>query len=165
MDCPRIDLQIAVEDDSWIRVVDLRSLCKNIFDEAVLLLVSKKLKSFLDVVEVSLVFTNSNAIKILNAEYRGINKPTNVLSFPSFFSLSKDNLGPMLGDIVFAYDIIEEEASLLDKKFDDYLTHIILHGFLHLLDYNHIDDKDAFIMEGLEISILDKLGIDDPYRS
>lgn len=162
-DCPRIDLQIAVEVDSWIQDIDLRSLCENIFYEAILFLISKKLKSFLDVVEISLVFTNSDGIKTLNAEYRGINNPTNVLSFPSFFALSQENLGPMLGDIVLAYEVIEKEANVLDKKFKDRLTHMILHGFLHLLGYNHVDDDDAFVMEGLEISILAKLGIDDPY--
>ncbi|MBY7648987.1 MAG: rRNA maturation RNase YbeY [Candidatus Liberibacter europaeus] len=163
MNSPRIDLRIAVKSDYWRQDIDLNALCENIFSRTVFYLISNKVKYFLDFIEISLVFTDSNGIKKINTECRGINKPTNVLSFPSFFALSGDCLGPMLGDIILAYEVIKKETNLLEKKFEDHLTHMIVHGFLHLLGYDHVDDDDACVMEELEISILADLGVNDPY--
>ncbi|MBA5724102.1 rRNA maturation RNase YbeY [Candidatus Liberibacter sp.] len=160
---PRIDCQIAMESVVWNNDIDLRSLCEKILSEAVSLLLSKQEKSFCEVIEVSLVFTDAENIKALNAQYRQIDRSTNVLSFPSFFALSGETLGPILGDVIFAYEVIKIESEILGEKLEDHLKHLIIHGFLHLLGYDHIDDEDACIMEELERCILAKLGIYDPY--
>ncbi|MBL0848827.1 MAG: rRNA maturation RNase YbeY [Candidatus Liberibacter ctenarytainae] len=167
MNLPLLDLQISLESGSWKdslgENVDLRVLCTGALSEAVFFLVDQKERYFVDAIEISLVFTDSRRIKTLNSEYRGIDKPTNVLSFPSYFTLSNKYLGPMLGDIVLAYEVIEKEANISGKKMADHLVHLIMHGFLHLLGYDHVDDERAYVMESLERSILANLGISDPY--
>jgi probable rRNA maturation factor len=72
--------------------------------------------------------------------------------------------GPMLGDIIIARETVEREAQELEKSFDDHLTHLMVHGFLHLLGYDHINNDEAEIMEGLETRILAVLGLSDPYE-
>lgn len=111
--------------------------------------------------EVSLLFTDDAQVRELNRDYRQQDKPTNVLSFAA-----QEGGGPatlMLGDIVLARQTIEREAGEQDKTRDDHLTHLILHGFLHLLGYDHETDEEAEIMEDLETRILAQLGIADPY--
>lgn len=161
MNPPKLNLHIAVESELWGEDFDLSVLCEVVLARAICFLTSKKDFSLEDI-EVSFVFTDSNRIKELNAQYRGIDKPTNVLSFPS--GLFSEYSGAMLGDIVLAYEVMEAEANVLGKKFKDHLVHLIIHGFLHLLRYDHVDDEDARLMEGLERSILADLGIDDPYE-
>ncbi|AGH16664.1 hypothetical protein WSI_01470 [Candidatus Liberibacter asiaticus str. gxpsy] len=161
---PRLDLQIAVENALWGDEIHLRTLCEVVFAKAVSNLISKGYFVKENIVELSLVFTDSHRIETLNFEYRGIDKPTNVLSFPTAFASSDGCSSLMLGDIVLAYEIIEIEANVLGKEFENHLVHLIIHGFLHLLGYDHVDDKDACVMEGLERSILEDLGINDPYE-
>ncbi len=139
-------------------------VCEVVFAKAVSNLISKGYFVKENIVELSLVFTDSHRIETLNFEYRGIDKPTNVLSFPTAFASSDGCSSLMLGDIVLAYEIIEIEANVLGKEFENHLVHLIIHGFLHLLGYDHVDDKDACVMEGLERSILEDLGINDPYE-
>ena len=113
--------------------------------------------------EVSLLFTDDAQVRELNRDYRQQDKPTNVLSFAA-----QEGGGPatlMLGDMVLARQTIEREAGEQDKSRDDHLTHLILHGFLHLLGYDHETDEEAEIMEDLETRILAKLGIADPYAT
>ena len=98
----------------------------------------------------------------LNRDWRGIDKPTNVLSFPQI-----EPFGPVtgiLGDIVLARETLEREAVELGKPFNDHYTHLVVHGFLHILGYDHIDEAEALVMEGLETKILATLGIPDPYN-
>lgn len=119
--------------------------------------------------EVSLVFTDDASIQPLNASYRGQDKPTNVLSFPqhdmyegSF--LKEPPSGDFTwGDIVFAHETIKREAQDQNKSFDHHLVHLFVHGFLHLLGYDHEDSRESERMEGLEVTILQRLGIRDPY--
>lgn len=113
--------------------------------------------------EVSLVFTNDAEIKEINAEWRGKDKPTNVLSFPAFPLEPGGMPGPMLGDIVVARETVEREAVDLDKSFSDHLTHLLVHGFLHLFGYDHMEKDEAEEMEALETRILAVLGLSDPY--
>ncbi|MEG8098777.1 rRNA maturation RNase YbeY [Candidatus Liberibacter brunswickensis] len=161
---PRLDFQIAVESSLWSGDFCLRNLCEEIFAKSISILIFEGYLIEGNTVEVSIVFTDSKRIKDLNFQYLGVNKPTNVLSFPVVSTLSDGYSRLMLGDIVLAYEIIELEASVLGKKLKDHLVHLIIHGFLHLLGYDHVDDEDAFLMEGLERSILESLGIDDPYE-
>ncbi|MDQ0132585.1 putative rRNA maturation factor [Neorhizobium galegae] len=113
--------------------------------------------------ELSLVFTDDAAIKEINAEWRGKDKPTNVLSFPAFPLEPGKMPGPMLGDIVIARETVEREAVDLDKSFEDHLTHLLVHGFLHLFGYDHMQTDEAERMEALETRILATLGLSDPY--
>jgi probable rRNA maturation factor len=114
--------------------------------------------------ELSLLFTDDAHIKALNAEWRGKDKPTNVLSFPAFPPDKQSvDLPPMLGDIVLAYETVDKEAALEEKPFDHHLSHLLVHGLLHLLGYDHEEDGEAEEMEALERRVLARLAIDDPY--
>lgn len=106
--------------------------------------------------EVSVVLADNDFVQNLNREYRGKDKPTNVLSFPQD--------PPMLGDIVLAFETIAREAVEQNKDFSAHLTHLLVHGTLHLLGYDHENDQEAQEMEGLEIEILKKMGINNPYE-
>ncbi len=108
--------------------------------------------------ELSLALINDADIQTLNREYRGKDKPTNVLSFPSI------GPGAILGDIVLARETIAREATQSSKTFTHHMTHLVIHGFLHLQGYDHDTDDQAEIMEGLEIRALAALDIDNPYK-
>lgn len=107
--------------------------------------------------EVSVVLGDDAFVQGLNKQYRGKDKPTNVLSFPQEL--------PMLGDIVLAHETIMRDAKEQDKSFKDHLTHLLVHGLLHLLGHDHEEDDEAEIMESLEIEILSLMGVKNPYES
>ncbi len=113
--------------------------------------------------ELSLLLTHDAEIADLNAQWRGKDGPTNVLSFPAVPIRPGQAPGPLLGDIVLARQTIAREAAIEAKSVDAHLTHLIVHGILHLLGYDHVQDNDAETMEQLERAILADLGIDDPY--
>lgn len=115
------------------------------------------------VFELSVVFTCDAEIQKLNATYRHQDKPTNVLSFPSGVRHKVQVPCFPLGDIVLAYETIKQEAVTQHKSFDHHLTHLLMHGFLHLLGYDHEEEAQANIMEALEVKYLGLLGIDNPY--
>ncbi|WP_342360001.1 rRNA maturation RNase YbeY [Terrarubrum flagellatum] len=112
--------------------------------------------------EISLLLTNDATIRDLNAQWRNKDKATNVLSFPA---ASIDQLADAraLGDIVIALETVLAEARDEDKTPADHLTHLVVHGVLHLLGFDHEDDEEAEEMEELETLILAKLGVADPY--
>ncbi|PVB61303.1 rRNA maturation RNase YbeY [Labrenzia sp. 011] len=112
--------------------------------------------------EVSLLFTDDAGIRRLNGKWRDKDRPTNVLSFPGS-NPDGDLYGPLLGDIVFAYETVFREAGELGIDFGDHLSHLTVHGLLHLFDYDHQDNEEAELMESLEKAILASLGMDDPY--
>lgn len=112
--------------------------------------------------EVSLVFTDDVHIRDLNRDYRGVDAPTNVLSFPAE-AQTPGRFGPLIGDIVLARETVAEEAAAGGLTVADHLTHLIVHGFLHLFGYDHEVDEDAAVMERLETAILARLGVADPY--
>jgi probable rRNA maturation factor len=114
------------------------------------------------VAEVSIVLTDDAAQQQLNRQWRGIDKPTNVLSFPQLEPFTP--LVGLVGDIVLARETLVREAAELDKPFDHHFTHLVVHGFLHLIGYDHVEESDALQMEGLETQILASLGIPDPYE-
>lgn len=113
------------------------------------------------VAELSIVLTDDAEQRQLNKEWRGIDKPTNVLSFPQIQPFG--DVAGILGDIVLARETLEREAEELQKPFTHHFTHLVVHGFLHILGYDHIEEGDAVQMEGLETKILETLGIPDPY--
>jgi probable rRNA maturation factor len=116
--------------------------------------------------ELAVMLTDDAGIRTLNSNWRGIDKPTNVLSFPALQPSGAggpDNAPRMLGDIAIAYETTRKEADDEQKPFDHHLSHLAVHGFLHLIGYDHEKDNDAEAMEALEQEILAQLGIPDPY--
>ena len=105
-----------------------------------------------------ILLTDDPAVRELNARFRGQDKPTNVLSFPA-----PETPEGHLGDIALAYGVCAREAETQGKRFADHLQHLVAHGVLHLLGYDHMTDPEAEVMEGLERVVLASLGIADPY--
>jgi probable rRNA maturation factor len=110
---------------------------------------------------VSLLLGDDAAVAALNKQFRGKTGPTNVLSFPP--PLAGEGLGDFLGDIALAAETIVEEANFQGKRFEHHAAHLAVHGFLHLLGYDHKESADAEVMEARERAILISLGIEDPY--
>lgn len=116
--------------------------------------------------ELAIMLTDDDGIRTLNRNWRGIDKPTNVLSFPALQPTGprdNDDTPRMLGDIAIAYETTRAEADAEHKLFSHHLSHLAVHGFLHLIGYDHEKDDEAEIMEELERKILAQLGIADPY--
>lgn len=113
--------------------------------------------------EACIALSDDAAVRVLNATYRGLDKPTNVLSFPSPEPPSPDSPA-FLGDVVIALETVRREAGEKDVPFEHHLQHLTVHGLLHLLGYDHETDDDAQVMERLETEILAVLGIADPYE-
>jgi len=117
--------------------------------------------------ELAVMLTDDVGIRTLNSNWRGIDKPTNVLSFPALQAPAgaPSDAPRMLGDIAIAFETTRKEADDEQKPFDHHLSHLAVHGFLHLIGYDHENDDDAEAMEGLETEILAQLGIPDPYAA
>jgi probable rRNA maturation factor len=116
--------------------------------------------------ELAVMLTDDAGVRTLNSNWRGIDKPTNVLSFPALQPEGARKPGDaprMLGDIAIAYETTRREADAEGKPFEHHLSHLAIHGFLHLIGYDHENDADAEEMEFLETEILKQLGIPDPY--
>ncbi|WP_105438618.1 rRNA maturation RNase YbeY [Neorhizobium sp. T25_13] len=161
---PQLDIQISIEDEGWPEEPALLALSEKTLGAATEFLAGQEKQPFPKTApELSLVFTDDAAIKEINAEWRGKDKPTNVLSFPAFPLEPGKMPGLMLGDIVIARETVEREAVDLDKSFEDHLTHLLVHGFLHLFGYDHMQSDEAERMEALETRILATLGLSDPY--
>ncbi|WP_291307571.1 MULTISPECIES: rRNA maturation RNase YbeY [unclassified Devosia] len=111
--------------------------------------------------ELSIVLTDDAEQRVLNRDWRGIDKSTNVLSFPQIEPFAP--VSGLLGDIILARETLEREAAEQGVSVEDHFTHLVVHGFLHLLGYDHMDDDEALAMEGLETQILASLGVADPY--
>jgi probable rRNA maturation factor len=106
----------------------------------------------------TILLTGDAQLRSLNHDFRGRNKPTNVLSFPA-----PENKGGYLGDVALAFGVTEKEARAARKRFADHATHLAVHGVLHLLGFDHVTPRKAREMEPLETRILARLGIADPY--
>lgn len=129
----------------------------------------------LEQAEIAVLACDDARIAVLNADFREKPSPTNVLSWPEDeLAATQDGAAPRapspdpdgvlsLGDIAIAYDTCAREAAEQGKPFDQHVTHLIVHGLLHLLGYDHIRKRDAALMEALEVKILGKLGVPDPY--
>jgi probable rRNA maturation factor len=121
-------------------------------------------------VELSIMLIDNGAIKKYNLQYRNKDKPTNVLSFPTEELIAEqyDNIKNLeyihLGDALFAIETIIREAEEQNKGFKDHFTHLLVHALLHLLGFNHTDEKEAIKMEQFEIEILKNFNINSPYE-
>ncbi len=112
---------------------------------------------------ISILLTDDAAIRRLNADFRGIDKPTNVLSFPA--APMPGDPEPSLGDIALAFETCAREAEAEGKTLADHMTHLVIHGVLHLLGHDHESEAEAEAMEAREIALLAGLGIADPYAA
>jgi probable rRNA maturation factor len=113
--------------------------------------------------EVSVLLADNAAVQVLNRDWRGIDKPTNVLSFPA--AQQPAGSPTHLGDIAIAYETLAREADAEGKPFLHHLAHLVVHGYLHLMGYHHHTDSEAEAMEALERDILRALRVPDPYRA
>ena len=115
--------------------------------------------------DITLRIVDEDEIRELNRDYRGKDKPTNVLSFPFEMpeGLPADAMPPLLGDVIICDSVVRQEANDQHKTLQAHWAHMVTHGVLHLLGYDHIDDNDAVVMESLEIRALAEQGFDDPY--
>ena len=151
-----MNLDISIDDREWRVVPNLRKLART----AVLAVLPD------DDVAIGLLFTSDARIAEINGQWRGKASPTNVLSFPVSSGLPVPKGEPRpLGDIALAYGVISREALAQKKPFGHHVTHLIVHGALHLLGYDHETDSEAEAMEAREIMILAGLGIENPYAS
>ena len=152
--------EVLVTADCW----DSESSAETIIHRAIEIAASMVDANTADA-EVAVMLTDDAGIRTLNKNWRGIDKPTNVLSFPALQPTgdAPDDMPRMLGDIAIAYETTRREANEEDKPFEHHLSHLAVHGFLHLIGYDHENDNDAEAMEALEREILAHLGIPDPY--
>ncbi len=146
-------ITVQLHDAQWKKL--LRPYCKTVRNACETTLTFRGVKKIRGASEITVVLADDAFVRGLNRDYRGKDKPTNVLSFPGDI--------PHLGDIVLARETIEREAKEQGKTFRDHAAHLLVHGTLHLLGYDHMKAKEAEIMEALEIKILNKLAISNPY--
>ncbi|WP_237067279.1 rRNA maturation RNase YbeY [Microbulbifer guangxiensis] len=131
-------------------------------DEQIRQWVLAALEGHRDEAELSIRIVDEAESQQLNRDYRGKDKPTNVLSFPA--ELPEEVDLPLLGDLVICAPVVAREAEEQHKASPAHWAHMVVHGTLHLLGYDHIEDAEAEIMEGLEVKVLAGLGIADPYQ-
>ncbi len=115
-----------------------------------------------EALEVTVRLVENDEITELNREYRGKDQPTNVLSFPCDWDLPEEPR--LLGDIVIAGEVVNAEAKTQKKKVEAHWAHMVIHGFLHLLGYDHLENAEAETMENQERKIMAALGFPDPYQ-
>jgi probable rRNA maturation factor len=154
----KVSLDISVPSSLWRGLPRARAIAR----ETIAAAVAESGETLREGAEVSLCLADDGALRALNSRWRGVDKPTNVLSFPSG---PPGPLGdaPTLGDIALAYETLAREAEDLGVPLADHYRHLIAHGFLHLIGYDHETDAEAERMEALETRILARLGVGDPY--
>jgi probable rRNA maturation factor len=163
-------LEIAVDaDGEWDSSTAWEALVRRAAEAAIAESAFPQLTASERLVELSVRLTGDDQVRALNAQWRGRDKPTNVLSFPlaEHDELSEANVaGPelLLGDIVLASGICATEAADKDIALEDHALHLLVHGTLHLLGYDHHADGDAADMEAREVRALARLGIANPYE-
>ena len=154
-----IEIDIAIESTHW----DSMALDATVAS-AVEAARAESLVALAPVAEISLLFCDDARIQELNREWRRIDKPTNVLSFPAA-EPSGLAQAPLLGDIAIAFETVDRERIEEGKSFSDHLNHMIVHGFLHLVGFDHENEAEAELMEAVERRALARLGISDPYAA
>jgi len=152
----KLKIDVLVDSDLWTDPSKIRSMLRRAVAQAAAMLSTSG-------AELAIVLTDDSAIRQLNRLWRGVDAPTNVLSFPTKRQGADEPTH--LGDIVLAHETIAREAHDEHKSFAHHVIHLTVHGFLHLIGYDHRDDTEAKTMEDMERRILRRLSIADPYRT
>lgn len=163
-----LEIELIIEDQNWgdlstdfsfLKEASLLALCQGAIKSAPLAMKSPHRLAVL-------VMSNDASIRDLNKSYRSKDKATNVLSFPSTENLLPgEELEPVhIGDVILAYEYVTKEAKSEKKPIKSHLSHLVIHGVLHLLGYDHETSEDAEIMETLEIKLMKQLGLENPYE-
>ncbi len=153
-----LEIDIVVAASQWNSVDDLEGLT----NRCVAASLENCLLTLASDCEISVTYCDDDAITQLNAQWRGKNAPTNVLSFPTPGLLEDRRL---LGDIIIAYQTVTREAKEFGKPLPNYIGHMLIHGVLHLVGYDHETETEAEIMENLERLIALKMDLGDPYEN
>jgi probable rRNA maturation factor len=151
-------LDVMVESPLWSALPDAQDRAEAALEAAE----RRASPGLLPGAEISLLLADDERLRALNSEWRGLDKPTNVLSFPAA-APGRLAQAPVLGDIAIAFETLAAEARDEGKSPADHFSHLVIHGFLHLIGYDHETPADAERMESLERTILADLGIADPY--
>lgn len=152
-------LDLAIATKLWEKVPNLEALCEQAYELAL------EGAGFSKICETSLLLTDNFQVKELNASYRDQDRPTNVLSFPQYEpdDLSQAPEPLLLGDLIMADQVCIQEADVMQIPLAAHIQHLVIHGTLHLLGYDHETDEEAAEMESLETKLVKQLGWDDPY--
>ncbi len=151
-----VEIDIIVSAEAWKRVEGLEQLTRDCIEASL----AESGATLVEGCEISVTYCDDAEIQALNAEWCGKDRPTNVLSFPTPGPLSAR---PLLGDVVIAYETVAREAEEQEKSMRDHAAHMVIHGFLHLIGYDHETAAEAEEMESLEKRIASRLGLRDPY--
>lgn len=161
---PDAQIDVAIQDPAWEDIAGIEGLVTTTVRTALAMaripsaVQGKKL-------EISFMLANDDLIHILNREYRGKDNPTNILTFAALDD-EQQSFAPdviSLGDVILSVQTIDREAKEQGKFLRDHVTHLVVHGTLHLLGYDHKEEDQATDMETLEIRVLEKLGVQNPY--
>lgn len=155
----QLDIALEVEAGDWPAEGELEAVLQRVADACL----GELNVAVLRPPELGVTFTDDDCMAELNRQWRGRAGPTNVLSFPLVELTPGAEMPPMLGDIVIAFETVAREAQEQEKPFIDHLAHLLVHGLLHLVGYDHMNDDEAETMEALERRILERLAIPDPY--
>ena len=149
-----VSIEIATESPAWEKLAGAEAAVRRAVEAALR-------KERVEEGEIGIVLADDARIRALNKNFRGADKATNVLAFPTAESPGS---GPKpIGDIVLAYETMAREAETEGKTAEHHLMHLVVHGTLHLLGFDHVEEADADVMEAHERAILARLGIADPY--
>lgn len=167
----KFDVFFEIEDKRWQDIAGVDAALVFKVKEAVLDCVCKDV-DFLKLPKnfaLNLVLSDNQTVQKLNKEFRGIDKPTNVLSFANiddefFDEILKNQDDIELGDVIVAFEVMCEQASELEISLKDHFCHLWVHGMLHILGYDHMIEAERLEMEQKEIEVLSKLGIENPYQ-
>jgi probable rRNA maturation factor len=149
-----LKIDVRVDSDIWNATKNVKALVRQAISRARATLSAAN-------AELAVILTDDPAIRRLNRQWRGIDTATNVLSFPTKHAIGNP---PLIGDIVLAYETVAREARTQRKPFTHHVAHLVVHGYLHLVGYDHESPKEAEEMEAIERKILQRLAIPDPYR-
>jgi probable rRNA maturation factor len=160
-----LKIDVLVDSEHWKNAATAKIVVRRALKQAATRLSTRP-------AELAIVLTDDSAMRRLNRNWRGVDAPTNVLSFATknpgdqlHEQRGSHPVGNHLGDIVLAYETVKHAAHREGKPFDHHLAHLVVHGFLHLLGYDHENDAEARRMEAAERAILRDLAVPDPYRA
>ncbi len=145
-----IQTDLIIEDENWRTCGDLDAICERAFAAATEQLPIEGV--------IAVLLTDNDALHALNAQFRGKDKPTDILSFAA-----DEMARPQIGDLALAHGVAAKDAATRDIPLADHLTHLLIHGYLHVLGHDHEDPAEAAEMEALEINALASLGLPNPY--